>query len=280
MKGPLVPVAVQGRFGRLSMHASLRPIVEHAHLEFNFVFWVDGCPAGFRVGRQEAVLDASSAILVNPWLPHANLGSPDGPTQVLSVLLDPDWLAQVLELPDLPLVRLFSQPCVAMTREVRGHVDTLVAAMSTGRDAREVACEPLVRALVLAVTDAHADPDMRRTFHRRDSPMDARIARALALIRDAATRPSSLDGIAARVGLSRSRFFEQFKACVGASPHQVLDWARLEVATRLLAGERLRVAEVSREVGFSAPSHFARFFVQHMGMTPGDFRRGVINEGA
>ena len=49
---------------------------------------------------------------------------------------------------------------------------------------------------------------------------------------------------------------------------------------RLLLKDRIVFlgAEVSDELGFAAPSHFARFFVQHMGVPPSDYRRGVIVE--
>jgi len=138
--------------------------------------------------------------------------------------------------------------------------------------------EPMVRDLVLAITDAYADPDMRTTFHRRDRPMDGRISRSLALIKAEAAANPSVDDVASRVGLSRSRFFEQFKACIGASPQQYLDWARMALATRMLGSTAMSVADVSHELGFSAPSHFTRFFSQHMGVPPSDFKRGVITE--
>ena len=75
-----------------------------------------------------------------------------------------------------------------------------------------------------------------------------------------------------------ARFFEQFKTCVGVPPQQYLDWARMAVATELLACGKQSLAEISDELGFAAPSHFARFFTQHMGVPPSDYRRGVIVE--
>nr|WP_316644357.1 AraC family transcriptional regulator [uncultured Roseateles sp.] len=278
MKETQASAAVQGRFGRVATHTTSRPLVEHAHFEFNFIFWVGGSTTGFRVGKQDCVLDPSSAILVNPWLPHAKLPSADGPTLVLTVLPDPHWLAQLLDLEDMPLVKLFSQPCVALTPEVRALIDRLAATMNAGAAFGDSAYEPMVSKLVLALVNTYADADMRTTFFRRDRPMDARISRSLPLIREAAASNPNLDDIASQVGLSRSRFFEQFKACIGASPQQYLDWARMAVATKLLASTEQSVADVSHELGFSAPSHFARFFAQHMGVPPSDFKRGVITE--
>jgi len=273
-------IAVQGAFGRVAIHATSRPLVEHAHLEFNFIFHVGGSKTGFRVGKTDHVLDEDHAILVNPWMPHAKLPSEAGETLALTVLPDPRWLAATLQFGDLPLVKLFSRPHVALTAEVRRCLAGLEAALNGGAAFGDTAHEPAVRRLVLAVSEAYVDAALRSTFHRRDSPMDPRVGRSLALIRDAAMENPNLDEVASRVGLSRSRFFEQFKACVGASPQQYLDWARMGVATRLLATTDRSLADISFDLGFSAPSHFARFFAQHMGVPPSVFRRGVITEGS
>ena len=270
--------AVQGRFGRVATHSTSRALVEHAHQEFNFIFKIGGSDTGFRVGKNGYVLDDESAILINPWLPHAKLPSSDGATWVLTVLPDSKWLAATLELIDLPLVKLFGNPCVSVTPAVRRLVERLAATMSAGAAFTDSAYEPMVRELVVAIADEYADPDMKATFHRRDRPMDARISRSLSIIRESAASSPNLDDVASKVGLSRSRFFEQFKACVGASPQQYLDWARMAVATKLLASTTKSVADVSFDLGFSAPSHFARFFAQHMGVPPSDFKRGVITE--
>lgn len=272
-------IAVQGSFGRVAIHATSRPLVEHAHMEFNFIFHIGGSKTGFRVGKTDYVLDGDSAILINPWMPHAKLPSENGETLVLTVLPDPQWLASALQFGDLPLVKLFSRSHVPLTPEVRHSLQGLEAALNGGAAFGDTAHEPAVRRLVTAVNDAYVDPALRSTFHRRAHPMDPRIGRSLALIREAAMENPNLDDIAGRVGLSRSRFFEQFKACVGASPQQYLDWARMAVATRLLATTDRSLTDISFDLGFSASSHFARFFAQHMGVPPSVFRRGVITEG-
>jgi AraC-like DNA-binding protein len=53
----------------------------------------------------------------------------------------------------------------------------------------------------------------------------------------------------------------------------------MALATRMLADPRASVTEVSDKLGFSAPSHFARFFSQHIGLPPSDFKRGLISQG-
>jgi AraC-like DNA-binding protein len=82
--------------------------------------------------------------------------------------------------------------------------------------------------------------------------------------------------VASAVGMSRSRLFHQFKACMGISPQQYLDWIRIGIATQLLAERHATIGDVAHQLGFSAQGHFTRFFVQHLGLSPSEFRRTGI----
>ncbi|VTU41682.1 helix-turn-helix domain-containing protein [Variovorax sp. RA8] len=253
-----------------------RSLVEHAHSEYNFIFKLGGGDTGFRVGGHELQLTDTCAILVNPWEPHAKLPSTGEPTLALTVLFTPAWLGATLGLARTPRAKLFPQPGVALTPEVQQQMSRVAISMTAGFELSETDREPLLRDLARAVAGAYADETFSRLSLLAERPMDARVIRAVRLLRDLAADNPSLDDIAASVGLSRSRFFEQFKNCVGVSPQQYLDWERMKIATRKLADPGASVAQVSDDLGFSAPSHFARFFSQHIGLPPSDFRRGML----
>lgn len=272
-------VAVQGVFGRVAIYSTTRALVEHAHLEFNFIFHVGGAEAEFTVGSSRYALTPETALLVNPWLPHSKLANPgEVATDVLTVLPYSPWLAQSLGMADVPLVKLFERPDISVGPELKRCIDRLAAAMRAGAALLDYPFEPLVQDVVKELAAHYVDPAMREGFHRGNRPMDARVMKSLGLIRAKARENPNLENIASEVGLSRSRFFEQFKACVGVPPQQYLDWARMAVATELLACSKQSLAEISDELGFAAPSHFARFFTQHLGVPPSDYRRGVIVE--
>jgi AraC-like DNA-binding protein len=136
--------------------------------------------------------------------------------------------------------------------------------------------EALVRDLICLLSAEHGDPNLARTSRFTGPAMDARVMRATRYMRENAMVNPGLEEVAKQVGLSRSRFFEQFKNCLGVSPQQYLDWQRMALATRLLSESGATVADVSDRLGFSAPSHFTRFFSQHIGFPPSDFRRGIL----
>jgi transcriptional regulator GlxA family with amidase domain len=50
---------------------------------------------------------------------------------------------------------------------------------------------------------------------------------------------------------------------------------RFEAAIARLTQSQESVADVAFGLGFSAPSHFSRFFRAHLGITPSDYRRKV-----
>lgn len=97
--------------------------------------------------------------------------------------------------------------------------------------------------------------------------------RAIAFIHERFPDVPCVEQVAAEVGLSRTAFFAQFRQSVGVAPQAYVDALRLELATRMLAGTGASIAEVSDATGFSAPTHFTRFFVRHAGLRPSEYRR-------
>ena len=55
------------------------------------------------------------------------------------------------------------------------------------------------------------------------------------------------------------------------SPNELLRQIRLKKAALLLATSEMTVAEIAYEVGFSAPSYFAKCYKEQYGESPTDF---------
>lgn len=269
---------MQGEYGRVTLNLTARALVEHAHSEYNCIFKIGGGDAPFRIDGQPYILEDNTALLINPWQPHAKLQSKDGPTLAMTLLLDSVWLGNVLGLSAPLRAPLFPQSSVLLTPEVREQANRLALSMSAGVEIEDSEREGLLRDLVTALARTYSVLEEGERLFRAVRPMDSRVVHAIRIIRVSAAQNPNLDDIARRVGLSRSRFFEQFKNCVGASPQQYLDWERMALATRMLADPHTTVADVSDKLEFSAPSHFARFFSQHIGLPPSEFKRGLMSQ--
>jgi transcriptional regulator GlxA family with amidase domain len=81
------------------------------------------------------------------------------------------------------------------------------------------------------------------------------------------------DLIAAEVGMDRFTFGRRFKLTTRITPHQYVTRCRLKKAKKLLADGDASLADIALDIGCSCQSHFTTLFRQHVGTTPGEFRR-------
>jgi AraC-like DNA-binding protein len=87
------------------------------------------------------------------------------------------------------------------------------------------------------------------------------------------SEPLSVSDMAARAGLSASRFSQVFRNRFGRPPHQFLLHLRIQRAQDLLHHTSLTMREISAQCGFSDVHHFAKTFKRLAGQTPGSYRR-------
>jgi AraC-like DNA-binding protein len=267
---------LQGEFGRATVNLTDKALVEHAHQQFNILFKLGGADAAFKSGAETLPLDDESVLLFNPWVPHLKLANESGPTMILSLIIESGWISRLLESQGVSLGQLFPNSREALTEDVRLNAERLAAAIPQHLVSRTDNCEGLLADLIDAVTRAYVNPNADRSGLARYRPIDYRIRRALNYIHEHALENPRIDDIAKLVGLSRSRFFEQFRRCVGASPQHYIDHFRMKIATRWLSTTDRPLVELADELGFGTHSTFTRFFTQHLAVSPSEFRRQTI----
>lgn len=74
--------------------------------------------------------------------------------------------------------------------------------------------------------------------------------------------------LAARIGMSNSAFFEQFKAVTGTSPLQYQKNLRLLKARDDLRTSRAKISEVAFAVGYESSAQFSREYARKFGKSP------------
>ncbi|MAN58022.1 MAG: hypothetical protein CMI50_16395 [Paracoccus sp.] len=85
----------------------------------------------------------------------------------------------------------------------------------------------------------------------------------------------SLDELAAETQLSSFHFARMFKQSLGVPPRLYLTRLRVEKACALLERSDLSITQIALEVGYSSNQVLARVFLQHMHLSPSDYRRAV-----
>jgi transcriptional regulator GlxA family with amidase domain len=81
------------------------------------------------------------------------------------------------------------------------------------------------------------------------------------------------DDIADGIGMDRYVFGRRFKLTTGITPHQYVIRCRIRKAMKLLALGRSSLADIALDIGCSCQSHFTTLFRNHVGTTPGEYRR-------
>ena len=93
--------------------------------------------------------------------------------------------------------------------------------------------------------------------------------------RQALARPGGCDveALAARRGLSRSRFSHHFKAVTGLPPARWVRQVQLEDAARRLLDSADKLETIARASGFANANHFCKVFRRFYHLSPAEFRR-------
>ncbi|AQV98183.1 AraC family transcriptional regulator [Cupriavidus necator] len=273
-----LPVQIlQGDFGRATINTTEQAIVEHAHREFNVIIKLSGADTTLQLESASLEVDDSSVVLLNPWVLHAKRPSDRGPTAILSLFLNPSWLANEFKDAALHLDYLFPSPREPIADELRAKVNLLVAAITTRSLGPPGICEERLKAVVGTVVRQYGNLDADGRAIRNTRPTDHRIRKAIAYIHEHAMENPSVSEITRSAGISRSHFFAQFSRCVGVSPRHYIDSLRLGIATRWLATTDRPLIDLADELGFGTHSNFTRFFTKHMALSPSEFRRRTTN---
>jgi AraC-like DNA-binding protein len=109
---------------------------------------------------------------------------------------------------------------------------------------------------------------------------DEQLAPALAYIHAQPSRAGNVAKIAARVGMSRTRFFERFTELVGEPPARYITRWRVHAAADLLRRKTLSTQEVAEKVGYSSEDALTRVFRRYLGVSPSAYRRDRAAAGA
>lgn len=264
---------LRGKFGRVALLDMDTSLVPHAHHHCHIILKASGPDQIFTVDQQGFEVREDTIILVNTWEQHYYLHRRhDVRTVFLALYIEPSWLKSVdgafaaCESP-----AFFARPGVAITDEMRRLRCELVHRIERAGydDPRDV--EELILKLTTAIVHQFAD---WRTPHRNAPGVgDFRIRRAIRLMRESMAEPVDFNGIARAAGLSRPHFNYLFRQCTGVTPGLFRNAIRIEASVLALSEADQHLAALSKHLGFSAQGNFTRFFQQHTGIMPSQFRR-------
>jgi AraC family transcriptional regulator of arabinose operon len=178
-----------------------------------------------------------------------------------------DWLQWPEFAPGMMCLHL-EEPVREQVRHELYQMDAFLH--GAGRRQEEFAVNALERALLLC--------DGQNPRHD-ESQQDARIRKAAHLLCRNPEERFTLDGLAQRCGLSRSRFAELFREQMGVPPAEFLENLRLRRARELLEHTSLNLAEIAEQSGFTSPFYLSLRFKKQFKVSPRDYRKGERDPG-
>lgn len=269
----------QGRFGRVALLDVGRPLVTHAHSQCHVLIKASGADTFFAVRNALQPLTDDTAVLVNAWEPHAYVQPrPDAPRTIfLALYIEPAWLATIEgALRSAGQPGFFPQANAKISPAIKRRANELALQMLHAEQPNEDALESMLCHLIMEIVDTSSNRrDAGIQIMQGFATYDRRIRRAVLYMRSNLGAELNIDRLAHEACLSRAHFFKLFQQCTTLTPHVYANVLRMETAVRELAQTQDPIASVSERLGFSAQGHFTRFFQQHLGVMPSQYRRVV-----
>ena len=268
----------QGRFGRVALLNMSTSLIGHAHHHCHILIKAGGADSAFRVRGQLNPLTQTQAVLVNAWEHHAYEHQSPDQTLILALYIEPSWLAEIQR--SLAASRhphFFTQSSAKLSAHTLKNIEGFLLEFWWNDEFSGALLEQLLFDLIIDIIRSNSQwhdlPQLMRL--RPHAAKDARIRHAMALMQQDQGQSFVADTLAQKVGLSRAHFYTLFLRDTNVTPLVYANVLRFEAAVQRLTQSSEAVAEISDNLGFSAPGHFSRFFREHLGITPTDYRRKV-----
>ena len=170
---------------------------------------------------------------------------------------------------------LAAQPIVPITEEAeRTRLSALCTELfeegSLAREGYRMAMRGLLA--LIAVGVARLAASRARTGSVTLQPADATVTQLRALVDEFFRREHQLGFYAEKLGMTVGRLNDHVKRATGVTAGHLMRQRLLTEAERQLVFTTQPIQEIAQELGFSDPSHFARFFRQHTAAAPHEFR--------
>jgi AraC-like DNA-binding protein len=172
----------------------------------------------------------------------------------------------------LPKVMHIAVRGTSQEASLRATVCSLVAEAAAMRPGAETVISRLTDILFVHVLrqlleQQHAQPRWLAALNDRG------IAPAMALIHSNPQQGWTVNQLAAKVGLSRSRFTVRFSRVVGESPRDYITRVRMLRAAHMLKQGSMPVAAIALAAGYESESSFNKAFKRFHRKPPGQFRQ-------
>lgn len=271
---PEVPMIGRYRYSRA--HTGLE---QHAHTGAVEICYLAKGTQLYRVGRRDYVLRGGDVFVTFPDEQHSTGEAPEekGSLYWLHLIL-PRRPSRFLNCAPADARVLVGQLLAIRHRHFKGApilqtlLDEIILVGSAKRNPLgRIAISTKLAAYLLKVIECsrrHPKPALSPATHQLLRMIETQIEGPLA-IRD----------LAARMGLSVSRFKTRFKQEIGIPPAEYVQRCKIVAAKILLSNRKLTITDIAFRLNFSSSQYFATVFKRYTGQSPRTCRRQVVPSG-
>jgi AraC-like DNA-binding protein len=262
----------RGRFGHVSVLNVASDLVTHAHPEAHIIIWLEGAGGTMTIGDKTVSPGPGTAAGVNSLVPHSHAFSDaECPGVFLAFYIEPDWAGSRYGLPTGS--PLFSGAAIALDDRLQNSAMQLHDHLR-GEWLHDVMVEYEIERLLdrlVAAARALRGPRGRR----HGAAYDFRVRKAVELMQSNICERICFDALARKVGMSRAHFFALFKEQTRLTPNVYWNMLRMEEARRQLQSSQDPLMSVACNLGFTTQGNFSRFFRDHVGVPPIQYREAA-----
>ena len=238
----------------------------HTHHHAELFFLVSG-KGFFQVDDQRFPVFAGSLVVVNPYVLHTELSSPEEPLEYIVVGINDMEFHTESHWEQ----RYFLLEGGEEQAGIYFYLRSLLQERALMQENYMEVCESLFQAFML---------QLRRRLSRQSTSMNrtrtnSSCTRIKQYIDEHYTEPIRLDQLADIAHMSKYHLIRAFRAEVGCSPISYLQSRRITASRRLLELGVYSVSQVSSMTGFSSASYFSQCFKKAVGVPPQEYGRDV-----
>lgn len=161
-----------------------------------------------------------------------------------------------------------------------GHlIDATVKESSERRMASSAVLSKLSELIFIEVIRRHAESLPNDAQGWLAALRDPHVGAAIRLIHQNPGKDWTIAELGRRAGLSRTALAERFTKHVGMPPISYLTKWRLQLASGLLSGTFLPIAQIAEQVGYESEASFSKSFKRSFGVSPSGWRRSAAQGG-
>ena len=258
------------KWGSVSLVKIEKNLTVHAHSCAQIILWVSGSPAFSNVDGNKQALSSKQGLIVNRWVAHdVQLEYPEQNCLLLKINLQDDLSLQHFQ--SLGVSSAFYTKPIVINIAMLSAIAQLSRTIESPK-VKFTFIESGVTQVLMHLTQVQREPDCADGCRRRRKMFDYRLRQTLDYMRAHIAEHFTVDQLAKRVGMSRSRLFQLFQDEMNSTPQIVWNSLRMETAIQQLESMELPICDIAESIGFAQAGNFSRFFHDRQGLSPRNYR--------